>query len=129
MSWAAFALGLRLTGVVDRVEGGVAVICWDAEHQADLPLSAAPRLREGAGLIVRIRPAPRGALAVTTRTLAGRRGRLSLPPSAALQPGRTYRVRLRTHRVRPPPRPPATSLPDTIDLRGAGALHDSTRST
>jgi hypothetical protein len=129
MSWAALALGLRLTGVVDRIEGEFAVVCWDAEHQAELPLAAAPRLREGIGLVVRIRPSPDGVLALTARSVASHGGPLSLPPAARLQPGRRYRLRLRTRRVRPPPWPRATPLPGRIDLRGSGTPHDSPRST
>ena len=129
MSWAALALGLRLTGVVDRVEGDVAVVCWGPDQQADLPLAALPRAREGAGLVLRVRPAPRGALALNPRALAGRSGRLDLPVAARLEPGRTSRNHLRTHRVRPTPRPPAAPLPDRIDLRGPGATPSSTRST
>ena len=129
MSWTALALGLRLTGVVDRIEGDIAVICWDDEHQAELPLMAAPRLREGVGLVVHLRPSQNGALALTARSVASVGGPLSLPPEARLEPGRRYRLRLRTQRVRPPPWPRATPLPDRIDLRGPGTPHDSQRST
>lgn len=128
MSWAAMALGIRLTGVVDRIESDIAVVCWDAEHQSLLPVGGHRRLQEGSGLIVRIRPARRGALAGTSRSLTTPLGHLGLPPGSVLQPGQTYRIHMRIRWMRPPRRRLAASLPNRIDLAADGAFPPSKRS-
>lgn len=122
MSWAAVALGLRLTGVVDRIEGDQAVVCWDADHCTDLPLAVLPRVQEGDGLVVQVR-SPRMARAGRGRTAAP----LGRPPR--LQRARATHLQIRTRRVRPPRRPRAASLPDVFDLTGPGATPDSHRSS
>lgn len=127
MTWAAVALGLRLAGVVDRIEGDQAVVCWDADHAAPLPLAVLPPVSEGLRIIVRVRAAPAGLAARTPSELESTAGPLHLP--ARLVPGRTYRLHFRTRPVRPPRRPPVASLPDVIDLSDAGTPPHSHRSS
>lgn len=122
------ALGIRLTGVVDRIESDIAVVCWDAEHQSMVPIAGHRRLQEGSGLVVRIRPAQQGSLARTHRSLTTPTGLLGLPPGPVLQPGQTYRIHLRIRRMRPTRRHLVASLPDRIDLAADGDTHPSRRS-
>jgi len=127
MTWAAVALGLRLAGVVDRIEGDQAVVCWGADLAAPLPLDLLPPVSEGLGLVVRVRAAPTGFAAISPSDLDSTAGPLHIP--ARLVPGRTYRLHFRTRPVRPPRRPPVASLPDVIDLSGAGTPPHSHRSS
>ena len=115
MKWAAFALGIRITGVIDRVEGGHAVVAWTSDHVSPLPLASLPPVTEGLGISVRIRSGRRGLQAMSPTALRSAAGPVELP--LRLTPGRTYRLRFRTHPVRSTRRPtPVASLPDVIEL-------------
>jgi hypothetical protein len=118
MSWAAVALGLRLTGVVDRIEGDQAVVCWDADRCTDIPLAVLPLVQEGDGLVVQVRTrrAPREAPDAPHRTSRTVRAR-------------TTHLHIRTRRARPTRRPRVAPLPDVFDLTGPGATPDSHRSS
>ncbi len=97
--WPALALGLSLTGTVDRIEGDWAVVEWVDGSMSDLPLDAVPKeLREGDSIVMRVRIGGRrldqkGAKA--QRGHAGRAHALQPPlaarvllPASGTQPGR-----------------------------------------
>lgn len=98
-------VGLRLWGVVDRVEGAYAVVEWQAEDLVDVPLSALPPdVGEGDRLYIRFGLQERGsALALASGSVLllgpGRAATVRLPGGSRLRPGRRYAMRVR--RLRP----------------------------
>lgn len=125
-------VGLRLCGVVDRVEGAYAVVEWQVGELVDLPLSALPpELSEGDLLAVRFGLQEHGsALALASGAvllLGSERGAtVRLPASSRLVPGRRYAMRVRRLHprlpsggtFRPRGRPAGTS-------RESGDRHDA----
>lgn len=100
-------LGIRLTAVVDRVEGPMAVVEWRSDTLADLPLALLPPdVGEGDRLLLRIGLHRRGAwLAVgEQRALllaSGRPMTLDIPVQPGLRVGQRYALRVRRSQVRP----------------------------
>jgi hypothetical protein len=127
-------IGLRLCGVVDRVEGAYAVVEWQVGELVDLPLSALPPdVGEGDRLAVRFGLQERGtALATTSGSVlllgSGRATAVRLPERTRLHPGRRYAMRVRRLHprllsggtFRPRVRPEGTS-------RDSGDRHDAGR--
>lgn len=92
---------LHLHGVVDRVEGDVAVVEWRADAFADLPLALMPaETTEGCHLTVTVGPAPDGPLlaldAHHLRAAGGPHGAvtIALPPETSLRAGGHYALRV-----------------------------------
>ncbi len=102
-------LGLRITGVIDRVEGDQAVIEWREDALTDLPLAILPpELREGDRLIFRFGLQERGAVLALESGEAllmgpGRPITVHLPLEARLRAGHRYRLRVRHTPSRPHP--------------------------
>ncbi len=86
MSLPRATVWLCLVGVVDRVEGDLAVVEWGPGDLSSLPANLVPGLRVGRGV----------------RVCATRVGRA--------------RLRIRTHALPRTPSPPSADLPDAIDL-------------
>lgn len=62
---ALLVFGLRVHGVVDRVEGDWAVVEWEGRSIGDLPLSALPSgVREGDGVVAVLRRRSRARVGV-----------------------------------------------------------------
>lgn len=102
----ALLFGLRLSGVVDRIEGDFAVVEWAEGDLSDVPLSLLPeRIEEGDTLVLRLRPRPDGALALGTLPprIATPKGPLTLPSSFPIRSGSAWHFRTRAARTRPRP--------------------------
>ena len=93
---------LRALGVVDRVEGPMAVVEWQIDAATDVPLALLPPdIREGDRLRVHLSLADHGlALALDDATLLIARPAppaafsLVVPPGIQVQPGHRYELRL-----------------------------------
>lgn len=118
MSPTALLLGLRLTGTIDRVDAGTAVVEWADGEESGLPVACASHIAEGRRLHVRVRPAAAGALAISPHAVLTPLGVVRLPHTLRLQPGSAYRIHLRTGAARRPRRLRPSDLPDVIDLTG-----------
>lgn len=132
MSPPLLLLGLRLVGVVDRVEGPMAVVEWRADCFGDLPLSLLPGgTGEGDQLLFDLDLHERGALLALEPgralvLLPGRPSTLNLPVEAQLRPGLRYELRVQRSPSRPRqgaairPPIPGRAAPDTTE----GEFHD-----
>ncbi len=100
-------LGLRLSGVVDRIEGSQAVVEWREDALSDLPLAILPaELSEGDRLTLHFGLQERGSVLALTEGRAlvlapGRPVTVHLPLEARLASGHRYRLRVRRTPSRP----------------------------